>query len=108
MPTADEIVVLPQKGNAVLVAGPGTGKTGKIEERVAFLLTTGTPVRDIVLLTLTRETRRTLRARVKDVSALTLHAYVLGRLNELGDASGKRVADEWETYQLVGPDVKLV
>ncbi len=100
--------MLPARAHAVLVAGPGTGKTRKIEERVAALRKAGVEERSIALLTLTRETRRTLRRRITQVRASTMHAYVLGRLNELHDASGKRIADEWETEQLLGSDLQIV
>ena len=43
-----------------------------------------------------------------DVRASTMHAYVLKLLNELGDASGKRIADEWETTTLVSQDVQRI
>lgn len=108
MPSPEDAVALRARDHAVLVAGPGTGKTRKIEERVAALRKAGVAEREIALLTLTRETRRTLRRRVKDVRANTMHAYVLGRLNELGDATGKRIADEWEETELLSRDLQLV
>ncbi len=92
MPIPEEAVALPAGSHAVLVAGPGTGKTRKIEERVDALLRAGVQAHEIALLTL--ETRRTLRRRVRAVRASTMHAHVLKLLNELGDASGKRMADE--------------
>jgi len=108
VPTPDEVTRLPARANAVLVAGPGTGKTRKIEERVRALRAMGIDEREITVLTLTRETRRTLCRRVTDARASTMHAFVLGRLNELGDASGKRIADEWETEELLSRDLQLV
>lgn len=108
MPTADEIVSLAPHVHAVLVAGPGAGKTWKITERVAALRAAGVARHEITVLTLTRETRRTLRKRVPDVPASTVHAYVLARLNEMGDASGKKVANEWETEELLSRDVQRV
>jgi DNA helicase-2/ATP-dependent DNA helicase PcrA len=64
--------------------------------------------REIVLLTLTNATARTLRDRFPAVPVRTLHAYALTALDELGAAWGKKVADRWEQKELVRRDIQRI
>lgn len=96
------------EAHALLVAGPGTGKTFTLERRAQFLVEErqADPER-IALLTLTRSLVRSLAERVPYGRAQTFHAFALAQLNRLGDAWERGVADPWEVGNLVRIDLKL-
>ena len=94
--------------HALLVAGPGTGKTFTVERRTEFLVDQrGVDPEGIALLTLTRSLVRSLGERVPYGRPQTLHSFALSQLNRLGDAWDRRVADSWEVENLVRLDLKL-
>ena len=106
LPEIDFVVAAGPSQSAVVVAGPGTGKTYRLQERVPPLA--GIPRQNIVVLTLTNETVKHLRADMPEPAAMTVHSYALGKLNALGVAATKRIADRWEQAQLVRVDMKLL
>lgn len=106
MRTIDDLINAPADAHGVLVAGPGAGKTFTIGRRVDALEARGISASEIVLLTLTNATARTLRARFPAVPVRTLHAYALTTLDKLGAGVGKRVADPWEQKELVRRDIQ--
>lgn len=106
MPTIDDLVDLPSEGSGVVIAGPGTGKTHRIGERIASLLAKDVNLDDIVVVTLTNETVKSLRKRLPTVLIQTMHSWSLARLNEVGDALRRRPADPWEERNLVSPDIQ--
>jgi hypothetical protein len=65
----DAVVELAQQIR--LVAGPGTGKSFSIEERVCWLLGQGIPPRAITVVSFTRASSIELRSRI--------HAYCAGQ-----------------------------
>ncbi len=75
-------------GPVLVVAGAGTGKTRTLVYRVAYLVETGTPPEQIVLLTFTRRAAREMLARAAElldgrcqqVRGGTFHAFCLGLL----------------------------
>lgn len=75
-------------GPVLVVAGAGTGKTRALVYRVAYLVETGTPPEEIVLLTFTRRAAREMLARAaalldgrcERVQGGTFHAFCLGIL----------------------------
>lgn len=103
--------------DAVLLAGPGTGKTFVIVRRVQFLIEElDVPPEEITALTFTRaaaaEMRERLTARLGDAGAQvrvsTLHSYALRELlrrtpSEL--LSPLRVVDDWEETNVVIPEI---
>jgi superfamily I DNA/RNA helicase len=102
----DDLVAAPPEAHGVVIAGPGAGKTFNIGRRVDSLREQGLEASEIVLLTLTNATARTLRDRFPAVPVRTLHAYALTALDKLGAAVGKRVADTWEQRELVRRDIQ--
>lgn len=108
LPSIDELIAAAPGAHGVLIAGPGAGKSFNIGLRVDSLVEQGVTHDEIVLLTLTNETARTLRGRFPVVPVRTVHAYALTALNRIGAATGKRVADRWETAELVGRDTQLI
>lgn len=108
MPDLDELIGAPPGVHGVVVAGPGAGKTRAIGRRVDSLKGQGVAEDDIVLLTLTNATARTLRERFPTVPVRTVHTYVLTALARLGALSGRRVADRWEQRELVRRDIQMV
>ena len=94
-----------------LVAGPGTGKSFSIEERVRWLLETGTHSRSIIVVSFTRASSVELRHRIHtycakqnqpngtDVRVSTLHSLALRMLRAAGllhYPSDPLVLDNWE------------
>lgn len=84
-------------GGAVLViAGAGTGKTRTLVYRVAYLVETGTPPENIVLLTFTRRSAREMLARAsalldgrcQQVRGGTFHAFCLTLLRKYAPRIG--------------------
>lgn len=108
LPEQREFIERDADAHALLVAGPGTGKTWTLERRAEFLVDERhvDPER-IALLTLTRSLARSLGERIPYGRAQTLHAFSLSQLNRLGDAWERRVADPWEVDNLVRTDLKL-
>jgi superfamily I DNA/RNA helicase len=107
VPTVDELVNASPDSHGVLIAGPGAGKSFQIGRRKdALLADHGVQPEDILILTLTNETKRTLRERFPTVPVRTVHAYALTTLNLLGATGSMRVADPWESDELVSYDIK--
>jgi superfamily I DNA/RNA helicase len=94
-----------------LVAGPGTGKSFSIEERVYWLLSQGVPAAGIAVVSFTRASSVDLRTRVRsycasqnqaggnDVRVSTLHSLALRILRAAGllhYPADPLVLDSWE------------
>lgn len=99
---------MPPDESGVVIAGPGAGKTTKIGERIESLLQREIDLDEIVVVSLTNETVRSLKERLPSVRISTLHSYALGQLNALGDAVRRRMADRWEERYLVSFDIQLL
>ncbi len=108
LPEQREFIERDAAAHALLVAGPGTGKTWTLERRAEFLVEERhiDPER-IALLTLTRSLARSLGERIPYGHAQTLHSFALSQLNRLGDAWDRRVADPWEVKNLVRRDLQF-
>ena len=103
-----------------LLAGPGTGKSSSIEERVHWLLANGTPPSQIVAVSFTRAAARDLERRfraygqqhghseVKQVRVSTLHSVALRILRLAGLLAAfpvdPRVLDDWELEEIFDPE----
>jgi DNA helicase-2/ATP-dependent DNA helicase PcrA len=99
-------------GQIRLVAGPGTGKSFAIEERVHWLLAGGTNPANLFVVSFTRASARDLRARIQRycaargmvagnaVSVTTLHSLALRILQAAGLLTlypvRPVVMDDWE------------
>ncbi|GMQ82018.1 MAG: ATP-dependent helicase [Rhodothermia bacterium] len=78
------------RGPVLVVAGAGTGKTRTLVYRVAYLVETGTPPEQIVLLTFTRRASREmisrasilLDGRCQNVRGGTFHSFCLSILRQ--------------------------
>ncbi len=89
-------VVTAGSGPILVVAGAGTGKTRTLVYRVAYLVETGTPPEEIVLLTFTRRAAREMLARAaalldgrcERVQGGTFHAFCLGLLRRYAGRLG--------------------
>src|SRR3990172_7205582 len=94
-----------------VIAGPGTGKSFAIQERVAWLLASGVSPTEIYVVSFTRASARDLRVRVIEycrsqnisgadlVSITTLHSLALRALRRAGllvYPSDPLVLDNWE------------
>jgi DNA helicase-2/ATP-dependent DNA helicase PcrA len=104
--------------HAVLIAGPGTGKTRTLTGRAWYLIERGVPANQIVVLTFTRVAaaamRDSLNERLFDEekpNVATLHSYSLRQLLFNQGRVGRvpqpvRVSDPWETRHIVMEDLK--
>jgi DNA helicase II / ATP-dependent DNA helicase PcrA len=107
--------------NAVrLIAGPGTGKSSSIEQRVYWLLTQQVAPRRIFVVSFTRASTRDLRDRVRryceakgqagavDVQVSTLHSLALRTLRRAGllgrYPADPLVLDDWELTNIFDPE----
>lgn len=108
LPEIEDLVSMPPESSGVVIAGPGTGKTWRIGERIEALLKQDVNLDEIVVVTLTNETVRSLKARLPSARISTLHSYALSQLNALGDAVRRRMADRWEERYLVSYDIQLL
>lgn len=95
-----------------LVAGPGTGKSKAIEERVKWLIQSGTPIEGIHVASFTRAASRDLQQRIREyclqngvfeahkIKATTLHALALRVLRISGKLAAyptePMIMDDWE------------
>ncbi len=112
-----KIVTKYTETNAYLLAGPGTGKTRCITQRVVYLVEElGIPLQKILILTFTRKAAAELRARVeKSLGSLvganifTLHAYALTQLlknsSSLSLPKPLRIADDYEENEVIVKDL---
>jgi len=106
--------------DAVLIAGPGTGKTHTLIRRVIRLCQEeDVRPRDILALTFTRaamgllkqEARRALGAEAELPHVSTLHSYALSQLLQSREAittlpQPLRIADDWEERYIIFEDLK--
>ena len=96
-----------------LIAGPGTGKSRCIEQRVDYLLSQGTLPRELFVISFTRASVRDLKERIvnyctqsgqgqsaQGVSISTMHALALRTLSSAnllqGFATDPTILDDWE------------
>jgi DNA helicase II / ATP-dependent DNA helicase PcrA len=83
-------------GPVLIVAGAGTGKTRTLVYRVAYLIETGAPPEEVVLLTFTRRAAREMLGRASSlldgrcerVRGGTFHAFCLQILRRFADRVG--------------------
>lgn len=102
-----------------VIAGPGTGKSFAIQERVAWLLTAQIQASKIFVVSFTRASARDLRDRIVDyctrlglqavsqVSVTTLHSLALRSLRAAGllvYPADPLVLDDWELDNLHDPE----
>ena len=100
-----------------LVAGPGTGKSRSIEERVLWLLASGVPPQSVYAVSFTRAASRDLQQRIEhhclqngqpnvtQVRVSTLHSLALRILRSGGLLSaypvGPYILDDWESKNII-------
>ena len=107
MLSADDALDLAVESHCLLVAGPGTGKTWRIVERVRRVVQRGDcQSDDIDVLTLTQSAARKLGEDVPHGRVGTFHSFSQRWLNSLGDSPRKRIVDGWEQRNLVMPDLQ--
>ncbi len=72
--------VINSKGNSLIIAGPGSGKTRVITYKIAYLLTQGVKANEIMLVTFTRAAAKQMTERIrnatdKDISGITAGTF---------------------------------
>jgi DNA helicase II / ATP-dependent DNA helicase PcrA len=111
-----------ERSQVRLIAGPGTGKSLVIEERVRWLLSQNVDPEDIAVVSFTRASSRDLKNRIEayckkyalpsvtDVSVTTLHSLALTALKKSGALSSQvdlLVLDDWECDQIFDLEFSL-
>lgn len=116
-PTKNQVAAAQEQTPLVrLVAGPGTGKSFAIEERVRWLLASQIPPKSICVVSFTRASSRDLKNRIAqyceqhsqeradEVSVTTLHSLALRILRKKkllqGFPAMPKVLDEWEVKRI--------
>lgn len=107
--------------HARLLAGPGTGKTLVITERVKYLINEmHVPPKSIAIITFTRAASNELRNRIQNSigednppEISTLHSFALSQLLKNQDKISKltiplRIADDWDEKNIILPDIKAL
>jgi len=101
------------RGPVLVVAGAGTGKTRTLVYRVAYLVETGTPPEQIILLTFTRRASREmisrasmlLDGRCQNVRGGTFHSFCLSILRqfapEIGFPNSFTIMDSADSAEVV-------
>ncbi len=93
LPEQEEFIKRALQSHALLIAGPGTGKTLTLRLTTERLAKVGEVSDDaIVLVTLTRAMAEKL-GRIPHGAAGTLHSFTLSQLNRLCESSGRWMAD---------------
>jgi DNA helicase-2/ATP-dependent DNA helicase PcrA len=106
---------------ARLLAGPGTGKTRCLTQRIVYLIQErNIPANEILVLTFTRKAASELRNRTSMILGegeilphiATLHSYALSVLikskNENNLPKLLRVADDFEEKRIINKDLKRI
>jgi DNA helicase II / ATP-dependent DNA helicase PcrA len=101
-----------REGPALILAGPGTGKTQTLARRAANLVASGVSAEAILVLTFSNRAAGELRERLAEqlggdaggVRAMTFHSFGLSLLRDHPQASGRkpgfRVLDEQDSAHL--------
>lgn len=106
-----------------LIAGPGTGKSFTIQERVSWLLQSGVPPETIFAISFTRASATDLQERIynhcqaigcqnyEEVSVSTLHSLALRALRSahlLTYAVSPVILDKWEVENIFDKEFSVV
>ena len=107
-----------------LIAGPGTGKSFAIQERVSWLLQNGVPAVTIFVISFTRASAFDLRERIhsyclqkghpnaEEVSVTTLHSLALGALRTARlltcYPSSPLILDDWEVENIFDQEFSVL
>jgi DNA helicase-2/ATP-dependent DNA helicase PcrA len=91
---------------ALVVAGPGSGKTSALTSRVARVLENGADPSTILAITFTVKAARELRERTNDVGAMkitaaTFHSFCVGLLREFSTDRGFSILTETEREEIL-------
>ncbi|CAN5815687.1 ATP-dependent helicase [soil metagenome] len=80
-------------GQALVIAGAGTGKTRTLTYRVAYLLDNGIPAENILLLTFTNKAAREMLDRVQSLVPVETHRLWGGTFHSIGNRLIRKHAD---------------
>ncbi len=110
--------VMATKGPLLILAGPGSGKTGVLTHRVAYLIQKGISPKNILAVTFTNKAAREMRERVKECLNRhgtmpfigTFHAFCLRILRKeiknLGYKTNFIIYDETDQLSLIKKLIK--
>lgn len=101
------------EGPLLVLAGPGSGKTFTITNRILFLLEQGTPPEEILTVTFTREAAASMQRRFQKMSKRlypvnfgTFHSIFYHILQKSGELSHRKLLTNSQKKQLIIPIMK--
>ncbi len=84
--------VINAKGRALIIAGPGSGKTQTITYKIAYLINSGVNPREILLVTFTRRAARDMISRAQKASSVDLSPMTAGTFHHVCNLLLRRYA----------------
>lgn len=101
------------EGPLLVLAGPGSGKTFTVTNRILYLLEQGTPAEEILTVTFTREAAASMQRRFQKMSKRlypvnfgTFHSIFYHILQKSGDLSHRKLLTISQRKQLMIPIMK--
>ncbi|MGM0640169.1 MAG: ATP-dependent helicase [Thermotogota bacterium] len=82
--------VLNSKGNSLIIAGPGSGKTRVITYKIAYLLTQGVKANEIMLVTFTRAAAKQMTERIRNATDQDISGITAGTFHHVCNAILRR------------------
>jgi superfamily I DNA/RNA helicase len=122
--TKDQLRAIQSKSKLLFVnAGPGSGKTKTLIERIAYLVSTGVEPSKILAITFTNKAAKVMQERlaekkIRGVTASTMHSLAVRLMTQAGEtfsiydgddslaiikrlAKAKKIVDKNEIYEIV-------
>lgn len=84
--------VINSKGNSLIIAGPGSGKTRVITYKIAYLLTQGVKPNEIMLVTFTKAAAKQMIDRIKNVTDQDITGITAGTFHHVCNLILRRYA----------------
>ncbi|MFC1496043.1 ATP-dependent helicase [Candidatus Margulisiibacteriota bacterium] len=85
-------IVKAGKGPILVIAGAGSGKTRTVTYRVAYLVESGIPLKNILLVTFTNKASREMKYRVEGLLKRSLNGLWAGTFHHIGNLILRRHA----------------
>lgn len=107
---AQRLAVIHGEGPLLLLAGPGSGKTFTITQRILYLLERGTAPEQILVITFTKEAAASMQRRFRKISPTnlpvnfgTFHSVFYHILRESGSVRTERLLNHSQKKKLLLP-----
>ncbi|MCM1540359.1 MAG: ATP-dependent helicase [Blautia sp.] len=115
MNEAQRLAVTHGEGPLLLLAGPGSGKTFTITQRILYLLERGTPPERVLVITFTKDAAASMQRRFRQLSPVTLpvnfgtfHSVFYHMLKESGCVRTEHPLNQSRKKKILLPILKEV